>query len=298
MPGAFHSFHRPGAFYFSVVLHLLLTIAGFAPAVMTFLNEGRWWVNPITRPPAWAGNNTSTMQLHSTVTATWLAVSLFQFVVSPWLMSRASSGSVVSPKRARWMHRMSGYFSVCLLVLFVVNAVHLSLVNGVAGKVVNNFIAIAAGGMMLWHLFWAVRAVRAGDMAGHINQMAGLLCWVCFPGIVRAVAILPFQVVLFAGTGCDSTSTSGLMAFTMPVCASGLCFTRWAALGPKRAKTAWGDFSLFYLVMLADTCLGLLDGSLFACSDNPWLEQVAGQPWKLVSSLPEMAMRGTWGSEL
>jgi len=267
--------HKPELFVASVLAHLLLTVAGFAPAVITYLKHGRWWVNPITQPTAWAGQNTSTMQFHAVVTAIWLVMCIFQFVLSPYLMA---SGS----KAAKRSHRTTGYIAVVLLIVFVGNAVHLSQQKGVAGKVVNNGIAIAAGGMMLWHLYWAMSAVRRHDLVGHINEMCGLLCWVCFPGMVRAWAILPLQLFIL-DSGCDSMSTSGLMAATMPLCATGLAVTRHAALGPGRARTQWGDFLLFYAIIIADVCLGLLDGSLFACSERPLLEQQPGQPWKLVT---------------
>lgn len=135
---------------------------------------------------------------------------------------------------------------------------------------------------MMWYLYFAIAAVcgPTKDYAVHVDQMFGLLCLVSFPGVVRAVAILPGLQVFLFGTesGCDSTSTSGLIAFTMPVCIARLMLVRHAALGllgPIRTR----DYATFFLISAVDVILGLMGDSLFCCFDALLLEQKPGQPW-------------------
>ena len=98
---------------------------------------------------------------------------------------------------ARVLHKWVGYSGALLTVAFVANGLQVTLENGVAGKVVNNGLPVVTGTMMLWHLYFAVAAIRRRDLKGHIEQAAGLLCWVTFPAVIRAVAVIPFQYLLF-----------------------------------------------------------------------------------------------------
>jgi hypothetical protein len=238
---------HPRLFAFLVVAHLLLTFAGFAPSVFVFRKRGRWWLNPVRQPEEWANDNNATMKAHTFLSLLWLVVSLLQYVVTPAIMvfrppdngakkKSSSPATIITTDHqrlnhlARMLHKVIGYAAVCLLTGFVLNANYLTIINGVAGKVHYNFIALITGSMMMWHLIRAILAIRQKDIRSHINQVCGLLCWSCFPGIARAVALLPYQY-FFLPEECDVTSTSGIILGTSPVSIMGLMSLRWAATG-------------------------------------------------------------------
>lgn len=291
---------RPRVFAGLVVAHLLVACMGFAPSVVVFLRKNQWWLNPVKQPPEWAHDNHPTMKFHAWISFFWVVLSLVQFLVTPALMlqpkttsGRKSTTNGVSKNgisasayeetkdlrgTAKALHRLLGYAAVVLLMTFAINANYLAIVNGAAGKIINNLLAIITGLMMMWHLSWAIYSIRNRDRYGHIREMCGLLSWTCFPGVIRGLTILPFQYFLL-DEDCDVMSVGGPMTFTFPFCVAGLAALRWAAIGePFRPA----DYTFFYLLIVTDVFLGLIDGTFLQCNpDGSLLEQIPGKAWTL-----------------
>lgn len=263
-----------------VVLHLGLACAGFFPAVQAFQKRGKWFVNPVKRPEEWGSDHHSTMKAHAIISLAWIGIAVLQYVVTPQLMMTASKQMKHPAKK---LHRVVGYIASALLVAFVINANYLTWKNGVAGLVLYNFLALITGSMMLWHLVRAMQFIWKRQVREHINQMCGLLCWTCYPGIIRLVAIVPYQMFLYDDDyhDCDAMNTSGMMVGSFPVSALGLIALRWAATGEKFQHSHYMNF---YVLIAADFLIGWLGNTLFQCHPSPQgalLEQVPGKAWAL-----------------
>ena len=264
---------NPKLFYALVGLYLGLATLGFLPAVLVYLKRGKWFVNPITQPSAWGGEHTRGLKFHVIIAFLWMVACAVQFVLTPHLMF---TKRLVEYRR---LHRYVGYASVALVCIFALQGALLSLERGVAGKVVNNFIAILTGVMVMYHLIEAIKGIFRKAIDVHVENMSALLCWVCFPGIVRLWAIIPLQIFMFKGGDCDVLSTSGPLTVTMPLITAMIATLQYCALGPDHVR--WKSFLPMLGFSLLDCFLGFIDGSFLQCSSNPLLEQAPGRPWVL-----------------
>lgn len=271
---------HPRLFRALVILHFVLACGGFLPAVKAFQKQGKWYINPVKQPEEWASDNDATMKAHSVISLSWIGVAFLQYVVTPQLMM-AKEQAYTGRNTVVVVHRVVGYFASALLIVFALNANYLTWKNGVAGLVFHNFLALITGTMMLWHLIRALRFIRQKQVREHISQVCGLLCWTCFPGIIRLLAIVPYQTFLYDNEHCDTMNTSGMILVTLSVCVIGLVALRWAATGETFRHAGYTNF---YVLIAADFLIGWLGNTLFQCHPSPegaLLEQVPGKAWAL-----------------
>jgi len=270
-------FHAP-LVYFSVTCALTVgVLGGFAPAVILHASTGMWWLNPVKRVQAWGVTDSFTMNSHCLMAGVWVVISVWQMIISQLMMDKQQVGLL--DRIGRFSHRVCGYVGALLCLAMIANAFVLTYLNGVSGKLLNNFIALIVGSGMVAHLIPGIRAAIKKDFQRHKWHMCGLYCWACFPGVVRSFGILPLQALV--GLSCDVTYAGGTVWTAGLVCLMGQTLMRYGLLKHGPRGSFFYDFFPFGITMVADVVVSAIDGSFFACPDVPLMAQVPGHPWEL-----------------
>eukprot|EP00929_Paragymnodinium_shiwhaense_P084342 TRINITY_DN45087_c0_g1_i1.p1 TRINITY_DN45087_c0_g1~~TRINITY_DN45087_c0_g1_i1.p1 ORF type:complete len:258 (-),score=24.36 TRINITY_DN45087_c0_g1_i1:208-981(-) len=182
-----------------------LSIVGFIPAILLWLEQGEWKLDPFYG----AGLPTTVplplLNWHAALAIAWLVAAVFQCLVG--------AGIIPLPL---WVHRASGYV-LCIwgVAAFGTGSVLEVLEFGGTVTILHLFEAA----MILVNMAFVISSARQGKVASHAHRALALVLWCLYPGLARVVG---FAVGALAPCGIDVFDGYEFIAASM------CSFTLWA----------------------------------------------------------------------